>query len=281
MSLIHIFIPIMLQKPSSNSKARENAKYLETRLQRWSVGDIKDLMTECRDIQHRLSVKLRKKKENKDQAFCRLMLMGKVGPAMKFINSEDQTLGIHDLSDAIKALLQEKHPKRREIAEDILIQESSVQTQAPHPVVYEGIDAVRVHSAAMKLHGSGGPTLLDGDGLRHMLCSKSYGKASTNLCQAVADMAKKLCREEIHADSLNEYVACRLIPLNKGDDKQGNPGVRPIGIGEILRRLIGKVVMGQIREDVIEAAGPLQTCAGLKAGIDQLICNGQMDRSPR
>ena len=64
-------------------------------------------------------------------------------------------------------------------------------------------------------------------------------------------MAKKLCREEIHPDTLNEFVANRLIPLDKGEDKQGKPGVRPIGIGEILRRIIGKVVVGNIKEDII------------------------------
>ena len=59
--------------------------------------------------------------------------------------------------------------------------------------------------------------------------------------------------------------------LDKGDDKNGNPGVRPIGIGEILRRLVGKVIMGSIRKDIIQAAGPLQTCAGSKAGIEASI----------
>ena len=112
---------------------------------------------------------------------------------------------------------------------------------------------------------------MDADGWRHILCSKSYGKVSVNLCQAIADLAKKLCREDIHPDSLNEFVACRLIPLDKGDDKFGNPGVRPIGIGEILRRLIGKVVVGNIKDDIIEAAGPLQTCAGLNSGIEATI----------
>ena len=81
-----------------------------------------------------------------------------------------------------------------------------------------------------------------------------------------------MCREEIHsADSLHEFVACRLIPLDKGPDKEGNPGVRPIGIGEILRRLVGKVVVENIKQDIINAAGPLQTCAGLKAGIEASI----------
>ena len=47
--------------------------------------------------------------------------------------------------------------------------------------------------------------------------------------------------------------------------------MRPIGIGEILRRLVGKVVVSNIREDIIKAAGPLQTCAGLKAGIEATV----------
>ena len=66
-------------------------------------------------------------------------------------------------------------------------------------------------------------------------------------------------------------MANRLIPLDKGADKHGNPGVRPIGIGEILRRIIGKVVINNIRNDILQAAGPLQTCAGLKAGIEASI----------
>ena len=86
-----------------------------------------------------------------------------------------------------------------------------------------------------------------------------------------ADVAKKLCREEVHSDCLRELVANRLIPLDKGEDKDGNPGVRPIGIGEILRRIIGKVVVANIREDIQNAAGPLQTCAGLKSGIEASI----------
>ena len=47
--------------------------------------------------------------------------------------------------------------------------------------------------------------------------------------------------------------------------------MRPVGVGEILRRLIGKVVVENIRDDIIKASGPLQTCSGLKAGIEASI----------
>lgn len=128
-----------------------------------------------------------------------------------------------------------------------------------------------MYRAAKYIQGSGGPTIIDADGWRQILCSKAYGKSSTDLCEAVADLAKKLCRESVHPDTINELVACRLIPLDKGNDKEGNPGVRPIGIGEIMRRIIGKVVVGCIKNDIINAAGPLQTCAGLKSGIEASI----------
>ena len=47
--------------------------------------------------------------------------------------------------------------------------------------------------------------------------------------------------------------------------------MRPVGVGEILRRIVGKVVVKNIKEDIIEAAGPLQACAGLESGIEASI----------
>ena len=50
---------------------------------------------------------------------------------------------------------------------------------------------------------------------------------------------KRLGLEEIkkkYAESLESFIACRLIPLDK------RPGLRPIGVGEVLR-IAGKAVM--------------------------------------
>ena len=38
-TLVHIFMPIMLQKPSAKSKARDHSKYLAQRLEKWTKGD--------------------------------------------------------------------------------------------------------------------------------------------------------------------------------------------------------------------------------------------------
>lgn len=263
-----IFIPLMLQKPSQKSKAKDHARYLEKRLKLWNAGDLQSIMSENREIQRKLCYDQDKKAVSKYKNMLKFMFLGKVSQAMKFVNNEDSTKGVHPLSDEIKQLLEEKHPKARDVDEEILLPPTA---NDPEPVIYESIDGTSVYRAAKQLEGSGGPTLIDADGWKHILCSKSYGKASQDLCDAIADLAKKLCRDDINPALLHEFVANRLIPLDKGADKEGNPGVRPIGIGEILRRIVGKVIVGNIREDIINAAGPLQTCAGLKSGIEASI----------
>ena len=87
--LIHIFVPLMLQKPSKKSKAKDHAKYLASRLGKWARGELDNLLTECNEIQKRLLHKKAVKAESKMKSFCRLMLIGKVGQASKFINNND------------------------------------------------------------------------------------------------------------------------------------------------------------------------------------------------
>ena len=65
-----------------------------------------------------------------------------------------------------------------------------------------------------------------------------------------------------------------LLPLLRVDlvialDKC--PGVRPIGVGEVVRRIIGKAVLAAVKMDILEAAGPLQLCAGQDAGCEAAI----------
>ena len=51
-------------------------------------------------------------------------------------------------------------------------------------------------------------------------------------------------------------------PLDK------NPGLRPIGIGEVLRRIIGKMVVWILKPDIQDAGGDLQLCTGLEGGCE-------------
>ena len=64
---------------------------------------------------------------------------------------------------------------------------------------------------------------------------------------------------------LRTFVACRLIPLDK------SPGVPPIGMCEVLRRIVGKTIMRVVKDDVLVASGPLQVCGGHEAGFEAAV----------
>ena len=83
--------------------------------------------------------------------------------------------------------------------------------------------------------------------------------------EQIALLAKKLATEIVDPATLEALIGCRLIPLDK------NPGVRPIGIGEVLRRIMGKVIGWVLKQDLMEATGPLQAASGFQGGAEAAI----------
>ena len=69
----------------------------------------------------------------------------------------------------------------------------------------------------------------------------------------------------VDPQGLSPFTACRLIALDK------NPGVRPIGICETVRRIVSKAVLYVIKDDIQHATGSIQLCAGQIAGIEAAI----------
>ena len=63
-------------------------------------------------------------------------------------------------------------------------------------------------------------------------------------------------------DAYCAIMAYLLVALDK------RPGVRPMGIGETLRRDLAKLIMRAAGDQVKTSCGNLQLCAGLEAGIE-------------
>ena len=120
--------------------------------------------------------------------------------------------------------------------------------------------------AAQNTHGSGGPTQVDADIWKKMICSKIFGNNSDILAEEIAILARRLCTEKIPHNEIQTLLSCRLVPLIKDTD-----GIRPNGIGETLRRIVGKCVSKLLQDDIQVASGTLQTCAGIKSGIEAAI----------
>ena len=93
---------------------------------------------------------------------------------------------------------------------------------------------------------------MDADGCRRILCSNIFGDVNVDLRKVVANFIKKICTEKVSAVSIEAFAAWRLIPLNK------NPGLRPRGVGGILPRITGKVIVSVLKKEVFSSAGSLQ-----------------------
>ncbi|KAL5497492.1 hypothetical protein EMCRGX_G013967 [Ephydatia muelleri] len=104
----------------------------------------------------------------------------------------------------------------------------------PHQIIFDQIDGVKIRYAALKI-------------------------------EAIAAVTRRLCSEFVDPEGLSALVGCRLIALDK------NPGVRPIGIGETLRRIIARAVLSTFKDDILMAAGPMQLCAGQESGCEAAV----------
>ena len=115
-------------------------------------------------------------------------------------------------------------------------------------------------------NGAGGPSLCDANQWKRMLCSGHFKAENKSLREQMAAFARKIATELVDPG----YVACRLIPLNK-DPGNSQLQIRPIGVGEVMRRIVGKTISWSLSSEIQEAAGPLQVSSGLKGGPEAAI----------
>ena len=81
----------------------------------------------------------------------------------------------------------------------------------------------------------------------------SFGDASASLYDALASVARCLSTTSVDSAVLMPFIACQLIPLDK------HPGVCPVGIRDVPLQTIAKAILFSVGDDVVYAAGPLQT----------------------
>ena len=97
----------------------------------------------------------------------------------------------------------------------------------------------------MRTKGAAGSSKFDTDNWRIILGSNVFGNHSLELQTLLARMTEKLCSHVPMScyKNLEALLASQLIPLNK------SPDVTPIGVGEVLRKIIGKAVMSAVKKE--------------------------------
>ena len=98
--------------------------------------------------------------------------------------------------------------------------------------MYEQINGPLLHSIALRTNGAAGPSGIEAVGCRCLL--SSFRKESADLCEAVTMVAHHVCQQYVDPTGLDAFTACILVALDKC------PGVRPIGISEVVKRIKAK-----------------------------------------
>ena len=162
----------------------------------------------------------------------------------------------------VRDIILEKHPPARPLNSEVLSAPMPSPVEA-YPAMFDEIDGLTILKSALNTEGSAGPSGMDARLWRRMCCS--FQNASSALREALASTARRISSSFVDPEPLQPLIACRLIAMDKC------PGVRPIGIGEVVRRILSKAILSVIRYDIQEAVGSHQLCVGQKSGCEAAI----------
>ena len=255
---------------------KEHVKALEHRFVLWKDGLFKDLLKESNTIPKKFkSNRCHRNKSDPLWLFTCFMFQGNVKGALRVLNENGSKTGqplslSSPLSESDPSLgsvcdaVLSKHPDPGPISPSHCLLSATPPTDHdPHSMLFQQLDGVLIRRTIMTMSGAAGPSGLDVSFWKKM-CT-SFRHESDELCNSVAAVARKLCSKYVDPSGIEALLASRLIARDK------NPGVRPIGVGEVCRRLIGKATLLLLRQDVIDVTGCRQLCAGQKSACESIV----------
>ena len=260
---------LLLQRPGRSTKV--SARVFERRLTLWQSGHLQTLHTEAKHHASNARTRFRGNSrgtgglERQDDGWrvsvehaenLRSQVgSGLLGQAARGLFDSDSGPPLEP-SDEVLEKLKALHPDPRPDPDP------GGDMPAPLPPgVFDGIDGKLIRSLAGQLRGGAGPSGLSSELLR-LLC-RAQGNESDKLCEAIAAVARRLASSPLPPGSLAHLIACRLVALRKGDN-----GIRPIGVGEVLRRLMCKSILAVTKQDLQDACGAVQTASGVSGGCE-------------
>ena len=261
---------VMLQLPNGKLNTKELKKRLAQRLALWKQGLFDGLVKDtAREVEGRAPRKRKTDPDSIARAFHSRMLSGRTRSATRNLTRDPEDEEAVD-PDAlcsktglpVHAVLREKHPASRPVNLDGA-DEGVFEWYDERPdTIPLTVSKATVAKMANKMSGTGGPSGLDGENLQKIT---KFGETSDRLCEEMAVWAAWLANESPCWAAYRAFMACRLVGIDK------KPGTRPIGIGEVFRRLWAKCIIEVCGKQATAACNNRNLCAGLPAGMEGAI----------
>ena len=248
-------LPAVKHRPDSNQ-----SKAVKERLARWRRADYRALWEEAVEMT-KLKGKSRKKtqdqqisqEERNSQRASRLAQQGEYTRACQAITSA----GLAEHTAATVREMKAKHPPP--------LSPTSFQSQDDSPQMSFSKEQVIKAIRSFKKGSAPGP-----DGLRAEHLKVAIKLSPPNRQDKAADAITKLVNT-MGAGAVPLIVAPYLSGacLHAGLKKDG--GIRPIAVGNILRRLTSKCVMRGVADRAANLLGPHQLGVGVRGGLEAII----------
>ena len=261
LTMVFILPKLLLQRPHKFSSNKENVASLIIRMDHLKNGNLDRLYHDASLRENNLHRKKISGRMQDDDAskLRKAMNKGAVNQALRVL-SEDTKGGPIPITRSIKKILHAQHPPARTASRDTKLRGPIEEIDQDF---FGQINGSLIWKKAVRNIGGAGPSGLTSKHLKTILSKKYFGTVATDFQKALASLAVKIATEK--CCHLEPLLARRLIPLDK------KPGVRPIGVGEIIMRVFGQCIMEVMRVDTISAAGNLQVCTGQRAGSEAAI----------
>ena len=125
-----------------------------------------------------------------------------------------------------------------------------------HPSLFHKLTTATIKCTKMASHG--------GHGLSHLNSNENWRNFSifdneaVDLCLPISNIAIKTAAEKLYGLDVNKH--CIFIFMNM------NPLFRPIGVGDVLRRILSKRIVRCSAIDIKQLGGNFSLCCGQKGG---------------
>ena len=138
--------------------------------------------------------------------------------------------------------------------------------------MFQNITESTILSAALKTKGSSGPSGIDADGWRRNQFLSQRTSQLLHVKFAGNVRTKGLyIRDWNHIERWQvSHQPGSIFSLSANTFRQ-NPRICPIGIGEVLRGIVGNAILSVIKPEVISSVGNLQPCGGREGGCEAAV----------
>ncbi|KAI2493422.1 hypothetical protein MHU86_21121 [Fragilaria crotonensis] len=265
-----VFVATVLQTTPGVRRAKDIRLRLAQRMDLWDQGHFKALVDDAEgEVHSRQPTSRPPDEEARARSFNARVLSGRLRSAVRTLTDRSGG-GVRQPDDLcskagrpVWQVLQEKHPALRDpasVGDADGAFEPYPDLPAPVPVCITQDD---VEAISSRLAGAAGPGGTDAVDLANWLLR--FGRESEALREEMAAWTNWLANTSPPWAAYRAVMANRLVALDK------QPGTRPVGIGEVYRRLWAKCLLKAIGSQATAACGNYNLCAGLQAGIEGAV----------